>query len=608
MDPALQVFVVAIVGGIAAQWLARTTRLPAIVPLLLLGIAAGPDIIGLMPRPSEAIQHAFPAIVELGVAVILFDGGLSLTLRDLRSAPRAVSSLLTIGAAVTFGGAMACAVFVAGLSPSAAAIYAALMIVTGPTVIVPLLQHLHLSRRVHTVLLWEAILIDAIGASAAFVTMEFIMEGGDLFHAGGSFFGALVAGPAIGIAGGYALARVLRYRRRHTGAEQELSHLLALAGSLVIYAVSEQLVSSSGLGAVIAAGMLIANIMGEQVEDLRKVKATITRFLVAVLFMLLAADFPLRTLQPLWPAGFAAIALVMFAVRPLNVLLSSFGAKLSWPERVFIGLVGPRGIVAASVASLFGMMLKERGQVQMGEQLVAMTFLTILATVLMSGVGAGPLARVLGLIVRRPAGLLIAGANELALKLAGIYEVRGIHCLLVDTNPDLCDRARLAGFRVAQGSALDTQFLASQDLAGIGAVVAATSSTAVNSRAATQTATSLGLEDAYVVDAGLASDLEASMLEAPGVNRAFARHVNVDAVCDLIASGRAFLRMHPGGGRQQAEGEAQEEARPFLRLAVLEGDIIRPCAAGKSYGRQAEVIGLEFALLPGETQPFADGE
>ncbi|MCW8131312.1 MAG: cation:proton antiporter [Planctomycetota bacterium] len=603
MLPSVQTILVAIVAGIAAQWFSHLLRLPAIIPLLGFGMLCGPEVLGWMRAPSESIPYALHAIVGLGVAVILFEGGLSLNMRDLRLAPQVVRNLLSLGALVTCVGAMLAAHLIAGLDWSLAALYGALMIVTGPTVIVPLLKRVRVTRRVHTVLLWEGILIDAIGAITAVVMLEVVIEGGGIMRASAGFFGALVVGPIIGAAAGWLLAMWLRYRKSNGSSDEELDSLLALAGALAIYGASEKVFHESGLGAVTCAGLVMANTLRHDVERLRRFKGTLTTLLVSVLFMMLAADFRFATLKPLWPWGFVCIAAVMLLVRPASVFLCARGSQLTWRERTFIGLVGPRGIVAASVASLFALKLSEFARAKYapeslefarltasGETLVAITFSTIMVTVVVNGLLAAPLAWLLKLKVSRPEGLLIVGANELALRVAGIFEARGIPILMVDTNPDLCARAREAGFTVAEGSALDSDFLAEQDMAGLGRLLALTSSSAVNVRAALHVAHQHKLEPAFAVLTKTATDEEREVLRRGGGKIAFSPKLDVGVIGSL-------LRLNLGHVRSYAvrpDGTLSGLSKPFLVVAVVRGHSLDPYQFGQTLAPGTTLIGIEF--------------
>lgn len=597
MAPGLQTLLVAVVGGIAAQWFARLLRIPAIIPLLGFGILLGPEgPFGtfLMSRPGEALGPTLPAVVGLGVAVILFEGGLSLNMRDLRLAPKAVRNLLSVGALCSFLGGTLCAYYVAGIGGwSAAFLYGALVIVTGPTVIVPLLKNIRIVRRVHTILLWEGILIDAIGAITAVVTLEIVLHRSEVLHAGTGFIGALVLGPALGLAGGWALSKWL-LRRKDTGTQDhEFDSLLALAGALGLYGLSEGLVKESGLGAVTCAGLVMSNMLKRDVEELRRFKGTLTTLLVSVLFMLLAANFELATLQPLWPMGFVAIGVLMLVVRPLSIALCTWGGTLTWREKVFLGWIAPRGIVAASVASLMAFVLGENNMAEEGKALVALTFSTIMVTVVLNGITAKPLAWLLGLQVEKPEGLLIVGANDLALRVAGIFETHGVPTLLVDTNPVLCARARDAGFQVAEGSALDEDFLGQQEMAGIGRLLALTYSPTINARACLHTGRALKLDPCYALVTTMLRSEERQQLELAGAKPAFAESFDLNRLLVLLRTSKSHIRSH----RIEEEGKIPppEAGHTFIPVALVKGGSPAPFAPGLKLSAGALLIGLEFA-------------
>lgn len=586
MDPALRIFVVAIIGGIAAQGLSRLIRLPALIAYLTFGILAGPAMLHLMPAPSQAIPDTFRAIVQLGVVFILFDGGLCLNLRDIRSAPHAVRNLLTIGAIVSFIGGTLSARYLAGAGWPVSLIFGALIIVTGPTVILPLIQSLHLSRRVHTVLLWEGILINAVGAIAALVTFEAVMEGSDFLHMGGGVVRALLCGPVMGVAAGWILALAVKYCRSRRLMDQEFESLLALAAALSIYAAGECVFRNSGLAAVIVSGLTASHILGPAAEELRRAKGRISRFWVAILFMLLASDFPVGSLRALWPGGVLAVLALIIFVRPLNALVSTCRSTLNWRERLFIACVGPRGIVAFSVASIFSMELRRRGHAVLAEQLLGMTFLTVMITVLFSGATVYPLAWVLRLTRRKPTGLLIVGANELAQRIAGLYDLRGIPVLLIDTNVYHCACARQAGYTVVEGSALDGELLAQQDWAGIDSLLVMTPSVTVNARIADYVARRLQMVMTYAADMGTLPE-ETKHLAQAGALRAFSQKVNINEICQILREGRGALC--------SLTLPISAEKRPyFLPLVIAEKNLVHPYSPDETYPDGSEAIGIEF--------------
>jgi len=600
MNPGTQVLIVAIVGGVAAQWMGRILRLPAIIPLLLLGIALGPQGLHLMPKPEFALGKSLSAIVALGVAIILFEGGMSLNRHDLRLAPKAVIRLITLGAAISFAGGALCAHYIAGMEWSVSLLYGSLMIVTGPTVIIPLLKNVRVVRRVHTVLLWEGILIDAVGAITAVVMLELILQKAGFFHAGFGFFGAMIVGPMIGAAGGWFLAKLLASRKKSAHQDEEFDRLLAIAGAIGIYGLSESIFTESGLGAITCAGLVTANMLRHEVEELRRFKGVLTTLLVSVLFMMLAANFDLAQLIPLWPNGFLVIAAMMLIVRPLSVMVCTQGSKLPLREKIFISWVGPRGIVAASVASLFSILLKEHGQQAAGETLMALTFSTIIVTVMLNGLTAYPLAWLLGIQVKSSDGVLIVGGNELALRVAAIFENHGFPVLIVDMNPNLCDRAREAGFRVVQGDALDADYLFQQDLSGIGSLLAMTSSSTVNARACAQTASALKFGQTASVVTRTTGPEESERLSAVNAGVAFATQLDIGALLNLLRDNKAAAR----SVTIPAKNARLVFRQPFLPLVISNRDGMRPYIAGELLVAGTKLIGLQFDLPLDQNLPF----
>ena len=282
MHDGLNVLLIAVTGGVMAQVIARTLSMPAIIPLLGLGILLGPDALGWMAKPADALPQTLPVIIKLGVALILFEGGLSLNLSQLRMAPKAVRNLLTIGVTISFAGGTLCARYIADFDWHVAWLYGALMIVTGPTVVVPLLKNLRLVPRVHTVLLWEGILIDAIGAVTAVVVFEVLAKEQDLWHAGSTFFNAIILGGLIGTVGGYLLARVMKWRYRRGYSDEEMDHLVVLAGAFALYGAGESIAHEGGLASVTCAGLVVSQILGSQVESLRRFKGTLTTLAVSI--------------------------------------------------------------------------------------------------------------------------------------------------------------------------------------------------------------------------------------------------------------------------------------------------------------------------------------
>lgn len=447
LDPALTV-AIALAAGMLAQSVARHLRLPGIVLLLATGVLLGPDVLGWV-RP-EAVAGGVPMLVGFAVAIILFEGGLNLNLSRLKRQATVIRRLVTWGALITAAGAGLGAYGLLDWDWRLAVLFGALMVVTGPTVVTPLLRRIRLQQRVATVLEWEAVLIDPLGAILAAVTLDVVLHPSALGLGVGLLeFGVrLGAGTLIGVAGGVLIAGALRLRHL---VPEGLENVLTLSLVLVLYQVADLVQAESGILAVTVAGLVVGNVRTHGLRDLMEFKEQLTVLMIGVLFVLLAASVRLEDVRSLGWAGVLVVLLLMLVVRPVQVAICSLGTELSWRERLFVSWMAPRGIVAAAVASLFATVLTDAG-VEGGAAFRAMVFLVIAATVLLQGLTGGPLAQWLRLRRPRDNGHVILGADALGRTLAGLVQESGDEVVLIDANPDHCEEARRQGFQALLGS------------------------------------------------------------------------------------------------------------------------------------------------------------
>ena len=469
--PAFTTAVAAVGLGIAVQLFAHRYRLPALVLLLLAGVLAGPDGAGLL-RP-ESLGEGLSLLVKLAVAVVLFEGALALRVEDLGRAIQEVRRLVSLGALVTWLGAGLAAYLLAGLSAPASALFGSLVVVTGPTVVQPMLRRLALPRRLKAVLEGEAILIDPVGAILAVVVYEAVV-GGEAQP--GRFVAEYLlrvgVGTAVGAAFGLALPRLLKSPR---WVPLEFANVTVLAAVLVAYGVAESLVGEAGIAAAVAMGLVIQRGAIPEEHRLRRFKEQITLLLISVLFLLLAADLPVALIERELAAGVAVAATLALLVRPVAVFASLVGSPLSWRERLFAAAVGPRGIVAASAASLFALSLPGEG-----ERLLALVFITIFVTVALAGVGGPLLARVLGLTSPGGRLALVVGAGGIGRTVARLLADRGRPVVLVDRNPHRVREAMRERLEVVRGSALDEDVLEEAGAQEAGTFLAVTTNPEVN--------------------------------------------------------------------------------------------------------------------------------
>lgn len=437
--------------GLVVQVVSRHLAIPGIVLLLATGVLLGPDFASLVH--PESLGPGLHTTVGFAVSVVLFEGGLNLNLRRLRREQSAIKRLISFGALISALGGALVVHFIMGWDWSLSALFGCIVIVTGPTVINPLMKRLRVQHSVATVLEAEGILGDAIGAVCAAVALELVLAPGHATVGNALWYIAerLMAGTLIGAAAGLGLAFALRLRGF---IPEGLQNVLTLALVFLVYQGSHAIVPESGVVAVIVAGFVVGNIRTPIHHDLHEFKEQLTIMVIGMLFILLAADVRLASVRSLgWP-GLVTIAVLILVVRPLSVLAGTSGTPLSWKQRTFVGFIGPRGIVAAAVASLFVTQLSKAG-VAGAEQLRALVFSLIALSVLTAGLGGGFVARVLGL--RRPAdaGWVILGAHSLSRYVARALANAGEQAVLIDANADAVKTAEAEGFRVIYGNALE---------------------------------------------------------------------------------------------------------------------------------------------------------
>ncbi len=463
--------------GIAAEWLAWRIHLPSILVLLLFGFLAGP-ISGFL-NPDLVLGDLLFPIVSISVAIILFEGGASLRLQDLREIGGVVRNLVTIGALASWLMGSAAAYYILGAGIAPALLIGAILVVTGPTVIVPLLRHVRPVRQVASTLKWEGILIDPIGAVLAVLVFEAVLAGDVEAGTAVAIFGLgrTIAVGAVAAAIGAGLLVLLIDRQ---WVPDFLQSPLSLTVVVAAFAASNVFQPESGLLTATLMGVALANQKRVDVKHIIEFKENLRVLLISSLFILLAARLQLDDLSGLGIRELAFLAALILVVRPVVVGLSTLGSEFSRRERILLSWIAPRGIVAAAVAAIFALELASAGYPG-AERLVSITFLVIISTVTIYGLSAAPLARLLGVAQVDPQGVLIVGAHPWARAIASELQDEGITVRLADTNYRNIADARMEGLPVYYGSALTEAALDSIELEGIGHLLALTSNDEVNS-------------------------------------------------------------------------------------------------------------------------------
>lgn len=488
--------------GAAAQWIAWRLKLPAIVLLLAFGFALG----YFAGKPDDYIGEALLPMVSLAVGVILFEGGLSLRFREVRETGTVVVRLVTIGLLVTWIGVATAAHFMMGFDWPMAALLGALLTVSGPTVILPLLRQVRPDRRVGSLIKWEGIVNDPIGAVLAALVFELVrhlavgdsgMQDGSLLA--GESLRSLALTIVVGLAlGGGSAALVIGLLSRYLVPDY-LQNPVILALVVLVFAVSNSISHESGLVTVTVLGLLLANQDRVTVKHVVEFKENLRVLIISVLFIVLSSRVTIgwQELSKIGWWGLAFLAVVILLVRPLAVGLATLGSDVRRNERLLLGWIHPRGIVAAAVASLLALDFKGTPLEDQANQLVLVTFLVIVGTVAVYGLTLGPVARWLGLAGGEPQGVLFAGASPMIRAIALALKAEGFDTLLVDTNPQNISAARMEGLPVCYAS-IGSEFVHEEtDLSEIGKLCAMTPNDEVNSLAATEFTEHFGSANVY---------------------------------------------------------------------------------------------------------------
>jgi NhaP-type Na+/H+ or K+/H+ antiporter len=491
-----------VVLGVCAQWISARARIPSILLLLVFGLAAGPGaelVFGRSPvDPDVLLGDLLLPLTSLAVAVILFEGGLGLRFSDVRPVWRTLSRLLYVGMAATWLLASGAAYLLGLLDLRLSLLLGAILVVTGPTVVGPLLRSIRPTGAVGAVLRWEGIVIDPLGATLAlFVYEAFFSEGpraGTLLAFRGVALTALV-GFGIGALSSGLL--IVSFRRFWFPDHLEVPIFLMVV--LAAYTGSNLVQEDSGLLTATVLGIVVGNVLKGRVKHIALFKENLQTLLIGALFIVLAARLdPADLLASLSWRSLAFVAALVLVIRPASVLLATMGSPLRWPDRLFIAGMAPRGIVAAAVASVFALRLTEAGLPE-ARFLAPLTFVSIIATVCCYGLLSGPLARRLGLAETDPQGILLLGAERWVCALAALFQEGGVTVRLIDGNLENVTAARRAGLAALHANVLSDVTTEEIGLGGIGKFAAMTANDEVNALAAQRFLNVFGREQVYLL-------------------------------------------------------------------------------------------------------------
>ncbi|WP_295985060.1 sodium:proton antiporter [uncultured Algibacter sp.] len=481
-----------IILGILAQWFAWKFKIPAILPLILIGLLVGPIAAEFLSDDGtkwiEPIWNGkeglFPGeslfyFVSLAISIILFEGGLTLKMSEIKNVGPVITKLITLGSLVTFFGAALAAYFIFNLSWQISYLFSALIIVTGPTVITPILRNIPLKKDVSTVLKWEGILIDPIGALVAVLVFEFISvdAGGEFTKTALIEFGKIVL---FGFTFGFTFAHALNFIINKKWVPHYLLNVFALAAVLGVFVLSDAFAHESGLLSVVVMGMVLGNSNSPYLKELLYFKESLSVLLISILFILLAANINIEDLLLIYNWKTAILfAVVVFVIRPIGVFLSTRGSSLKLNEKVFISWVGPRGIVAAGIASLFGLKLAKNG-VEGAEYITPLVFMIVLGTVLLNATTARFFAKIIGVFLIKSEGVLILGASKVSRLLGHYLEINGRHVVLIDSNESNIEKAKELGLEAISTNIYSDTLLDNIELSDVGYLMALTGNPDIN--------------------------------------------------------------------------------------------------------------------------------
>jgi len=480
-----------VILGIFAQWMAWRMKLPAILPLILIGLLVGPVSTLFTGDGSKLVQPIwtgekglFPGegmyyFVSLAISIILFEGGLTLKRSEINTVGPVITKLITLGSLVTFVAGGIAAYLVLGLSWEISFLFSSLIIVTGPTVITPILRNIPLKKDVSAVLKWEGILIDPIGALVAVLVFEFISVGEAQAYTKTAMieFGKILL---FGSTFGFTFAHALAFMIKKNYIPHYLLNVAALSVVLGVYVVSDAFAHESGLLAVVVMGMVMGNLDLPNLKELLYFKESLSVLLISILFIVLAANINLSDLELIYTWNTLVLFLVIvFVIRPAGVFLSSWGSNLKFTEKLFIGWVGPRGIVAAGIASLFGSKLLARGEVG-AEYITPLVFTIVLGTVLLNATTARYFAKLVGVFLNKSEGILIIGASKPSRLIAEYLRDNGRHVVLLDNNQNNVQKARNYGLEAIKANIFSDNLTDNLELNDMGYLMAMTGNTEIN--------------------------------------------------------------------------------------------------------------------------------
>jgi NhaP-type Na+/H+ or K+/H+ antiporter len=561
-----------VILGIIAQWVAWRFKLPAILPLILIGLLVGPIATLFTKEGNKLIepiwngqQGLFPGeglyyFVSLAISIILFEGGLTLKRSEIRNVGPVITKLITLGSLVTFFGAGVSAHFVFGLSWQISFLFSSLIIVTGPTVITPILRNIPLKKDVSAVLKWEGILIDPIGALAAVLVFEFIIvgEGQGYTQTAMIEFGKILL---FGLSFGFTFAHALAFILKKNFVPHYLMNVVSLSAVLLVFVTSDIFAHESGLLAVVIMGMVMGNTDLPNIKELLYFKESLSVLLISMLFILLAANINISDMELIYNWNSAILfTIIVFLIRPVGVFLSTAGSNLKFNEKLFIGWVGPRGIVAAGIASLFGSRLLSAGETG-AEYITPLVFMIVLGTVLLNATTARFFAKIAGVFLKKSEGILIIGASRVSRLIGKYLQKNNRRVVLIDNNHTNVSKAKNMGLEAFTANIYSDSLTDNIELNDIGYLMALTGNSDINKYAIDRFTHEFGENGSFRL-------VNRDEINDPEKNPKDGLFSHTDDFIKIMEASRKYPAMH------EIEIKDKEHYKGLIEIANADQDIV----------------------------------
>ena len=548
-----------IILGVAAQWIAWRFSLPSILLLLVFGFIAGPAT-GFLD-PELLMGNLISPIVSISVAVILFEGGMSLKIRELKTVGSAVINLITIGTVVTLACTAVASYYILGFGVDISVLLGAIFVVTGPTVIIPLLRHVRPGKGVASILRWEGIIIDSVGAMLSVLIYESIIAGGSSAASYITFgvIKTLVIGIALGILGA---ALIVVFLNRYW-IPDFLQNSFSIMLVVMSFTISNLIQKESGLLAVTVMGIVLSNQKYADIKHIIEFKENLRVLLISSLFIILSARIKLDQILSIGMKEFLFVAALVVIVRPASVFIATINTNLKIKEKIFLSWMAPRGIVAAAIASIFSLHLAELGFSE-AAQIVPVTFTVIILTVLFYGLTASPVARLLKISQSNPQGILIAGGHNWARSIAIALKKEKIHTILIDTNRENIYNARMNGIYAIYGNILSEETKNKIELEGIVRLMAITPNDEVNSLAAMEYSEIFGRSEVYQLSGDEEKEESKDIPLHMQGRKLFGKNVTYSFLAERFAAGGKIYSM-----KLEQEKDAEKFKKDFPKAFIL---------------------------------------